>query len=177
MRLPQDWEKYLGTLNGKQRHEIRRKMRNLLEAGESAYRVIDEKNALLEATQTFLQLFPDYRRDKAEFMTTEMQNYFHQMAESMAESGVLRYGVLEIGHKAVAMIMYFDYNENIYLYNSAYHPDYKNLSVGVISKARCIQDSIEKKKRLFDFLKGDEQYKSYLGGHEIPLYCCRIDLS
>jgi hypothetical protein len=48
--------------------------------------------------------------------------------------------------------------------------------VGIISKVRCIQDSIEKKKKLFDFLKGNEPYKYYLGGQEIPLYFCRIDL-
>lgn len=74
------------------------------------------------------------------------------------------------------MIMYFDYRNNVYLYNSAYDPDYKSLSVGIISKARCIQDSIEKGKRIFDFLKGPEQYKYYLGGKEIPLYNYRISL-
>lgn len=177
MPLPLSWEQYLNSLNGKQRHEIRRKIRHLQEAGDFAYRVIEEKNAILEATGAFLELFPDYRRDKAEFMTADMQKYFRELATAMAETGVLRYGVLESGQKAIAMIMYFDYHDNIYLYNSAYHPDYKKLSVGIISKVRCVQDSIEKKRKLFDFLKGHEQYKYYLGGHEIPLYCCRIDLS
>ncbi len=177
MSLPFSFEAYLESLDGKQRHEIRRKLRRLQAAGDSVYRVISNKADLLEATGVFLQLFPDYRRDKAEFLTTEMQNYFRVLAESLAESDILRFGVLESNRKVVAMIMYFDYRENIYLYNSAYHPDYKNLSVGIISKVRCIQDNIEKKKAVFDFLKGHEQYKYYLGGHEIPLYCCRINLS
>ena len=66
----------------------------------------------------------------------------------------MRFGTLEFERQPVAMVMYFDYNNNIYLYNSAYDPAYRSLSVGIISKAGCIRDSIEKKKERFDFLKG-----------------------
>jgi CelD/BcsL family acetyltransferase involved in cellulose biosynthesis len=176
MPLPDNWEAYLATLDGKQRHEIRRKMRNLQASGETNYRVVQDKNEEPQATDTFMHLFPDYRKDKADFMTTDMQSYFRTLAGSLAEAGVLRYGVLEFGKQAVAMIMYFEYNENVYLYNSAYHPDYKSMSVGIVSKARCVQDSIEKRKKRFDFMKGNEQYKYYLGGKEIPLYRCLITL-
>lgn len=177
MDLPDDWEKYLGTLNGKQRHELRRKMRNLQEAGEAAYHVIEDKSLMPRTIKNFLQLFPEYRRDKAKFMTLQMQAFFSSMAESLAEYGVLRFGALEYAEKTTAMIMYFDYRDNIYLYNSAYMPEYKFLSVGLISKAKCIQDSIEKRKKTFDFLKGPEQYKRHLGGKEIVLFRCSIDIS
>jgi CelD/BcsL family acetyltransferase involved in cellulose biosynthesis len=175
--LPPSWEEYLETLDGKQRHELRRKMRNLERIDEFNYRVIESKNAIPEGMSTFLKLFPEYRNDKAEFMTAEMQAFFHSLAEGLSDSGVLKFGVLEeSGRKPVAMIMYFDYNDDIFLYNSAYDPAYRSKSVGIISKARCIQDSIEKRKRKFDFLKGPEQYKNNLGGKEIPLYSCEIAL-
>ncbi len=175
--LPRSWDEYLGMLDGKQRHELKRKMRNLERIGEFTYRVIENKNAIPEAINTFLKLFPEYRNDKAEFMTADMQTFFRSLAEALSELGVIKFGVLEeSGRKPVAMVMYFDYNNNIYLYNSAYDPDYRSKSVGIISKAKCIQDSIEKGKRKFDFLKGAEQYKYYLGGKEIPLYSCEITI-
>ena len=175
--LPHSWEEYLETLDGKQRHELRRKMRNLERIDEFNYRVIESKNAIPEGMNTFLKLFPEYRNDKAEFMTAEMQTFFHSLAEGLSDSGILKFGVLEeSGRKPVAMIMYFDYNDDIFLYNSAYDPAYRSESVGIISKARCIQDNIEKRKRKFDFLKGKEQYKYNLGGKEIPLYSCEIAL-
>jgi CelD/BcsL family acetyltransferase involved in cellulose biosynthesis len=175
--LPQSWDIYLDRLDGKQRHEVKRKMRNLERLFETNYRVIENKNAIPEAMNTFLKLFPEYRNDKAEFMTAEMQDFFHSLAETLAESGILKFGVLEeSARKPIAMIMYFDYNDDIFLYNSAYDPDYRSKSVGIISKANCIQDSIQKKKGKFDFLKGPEQYKYYLGGKEIPLYSCDINL-
>lgn len=175
--LPRSWDEYLGMLDGKQRHELKRKMRNLERIGEFTYRVIENKHAIPEATNTFLKLFPEYRNDKAEFMTADMQTFFRSLAGALSELGVIKFGVLEeSGRKPVAMVMYFDYNNNIYLYNSAYDPNYRSKSVGIITKAKCIQDSIEKGKRKFDFLKGAEQYKYYLGGKAIPLYSCEITI-
>jgi CelD/BcsL family acetyltransferase involved in cellulose biosynthesis len=174
LELPRSWDEYLSSLDSKQRHELRRKMRNLQEAGETAYRTIEEPGAIPEAIENFLKLFPESRGDKALFMTPPMQAFFQDLVKSLAEIGVIRFGVLEIGPRIVSMVMYFDYNGNVYLYNSAYDPAYKSLSVGIISKARCIQDSIERGKKRFDFLKGAEQYKYYLGGKAIPLFSCDI---
>jgi CelD/BcsL family acetyltransferase involved in cellulose biosynthesis len=176
MDLPETWEEYLTSLDRKQRHELRRKMRNLQDIGETNYRVIEEKAAIPETIDKFLKLFPESRGDKALFMTGKMQKYFHSLAIALAEYGVIKFGVLEFGQKPLAMVMYFDYHDNIYLYNSAYDPDYRSLSVGLISKIHCIKNSIERKKRRFDFLKGEEQYKHYLGGKELPLFNCRITL-
>jgi CelD/BcsL family acetyltransferase involved in cellulose biosynthesis len=176
MPLPARWEDYLAVLEGKQRHELKRKMRNLQQIGETSYRTIAEKGAIPAAIETFLQMFPESRGDKAQFMTEEMQAFFRSLSLNLAETGVLRFGVLKAGEKPVAMVMFFDYNNNIYLYNSAYNPEFKSMSVGIISKARCIQASIEQQKSRFDFLKGAEPYKHHLGGKEIPLYCCRITL-
>jgi len=175
--LPPTWEAYLEILDGKQRHELKRKIRNLERICETNYRVIESKNSIPEAMNIFIKLFPEYRNDKAEFMTSEMQVFFYSLAETLAETGILKFGVLEeSARKPIAMVMYFDYNNDIFLYNSAYDPDYRSKSVGIISKARCIEDSIAKKKRKFDFLKGAEQYKYNLGGKEIPLYSCEISL-
>jgi len=176
LELPGNWEGYLNLLDGKQRHELKRKMRNLQGSGEVAYRVIEEKQALLDSTGIFLQLFPEYRQDKAQFLTAEMQTYFRSLATALATTGILKYGQLEIERKIVAMIMYFDYNDSVFLYNSAYVPEYKPLSVGIISKANCIEDCIARRKKRFDFLKGNEPYKYNLAGKEIPLYSCKINI-
>lgn len=172
--LPATWEEYLSNLEGKQRHEIRRKMRNLQDIGETKYRTVEDASAIPEAMENFLKLFPEARNDKAHFMTGEMRTFFRSLATTLANTGVIKFGLLESGDKPFAMVMYFDYNNSVYLYNSAYDPAYKSMSIGIISKAKCIQDAIEKKKQKIDFLKGGEPYKSYLGGKEIPLYSCEI---
>jgi CelD/BcsL family acetyltransferase involved in cellulose biosynthesis len=176
MDLPSAWDEYLDMLDRKQKHELKRKMRNLKAIGETNFRIIADRESSSEAIDSFLKMFPESRGDKARFMTEEMKTFFRGLTGALAEIGIIRFGLLEVSARPVAMIMYFDYNENIYLYNSAYDPIYKSKSVGIISKARCIQDSIEKGKKRFDFLKGAEQYKYYLGGKEILLYSCEITL-
>lgn len=174
MSLPDGWSDYLTSLDGKQRHELKRKMRNLNTALIPHFQIISDRTDLQQANDYFLKLFPESREDKAEFMTPQMQVFFRSLVVALTEINVLRYGSLELDGKPIAMVMYFDYRGSYYLYNSAYDPAYRSLSVGIISKVLCIKDGIEKGKKRFDFLKGHEVYKSQLGGQEIPLYSCEI---
>jgi CelD/BcsL family acetyltransferase involved in cellulose biosynthesis len=170
--LPGTWEEYLQLLSSKQRHELKRKLRRLNEEGELNYR--HSTDASRRDVDIFLHLFRDSRQDKAAFLTPQMESFFRAAANTMAEQKLLRLNILELNKKPVAATMCFDYKDTVYLYNSGYEPDYSWLSVGVVSKALCIKDSIERDKKLFDFLKGSEAYKYHLGGHELPLYKCSL---
>ena len=123
---------------------------------------------------SFLKLFSESREDKANFMTARMESFFRSLADTMVEAGLLRLGILELDTLPTAMVMCFDYNDCVYLYNSGYNPGYGNLSVGLLSKVLHIKDSIQRGRRKFDFLKGGEPYKYHLGGKEIPLHSCHI---
>jgi CelD/BcsL family acetyltransferase involved in cellulose biosynthesis len=174
MDLPSTWEEYLELLNTKQRHEVRRKLRRLDEAGEITYRLLKDGTEISSSFQTFIQLFALAREDKASFMTPEMASFFHSLAVALADIGILRIGILDFKGQPVAAVMCFDYNNRIYLYNSGYNPEYDSLSVGLLSKILCIKGSIDEGKGRFEFLKGNEVYKQRLGGNEIPLYRCEI---
>ncbi|MFC1954466.1 GNAT family N-acetyltransferase [Chloroflexota bacterium] len=174
LELPSSWEEYLTMLASKQRHEVRRKLRRLPEAGKADFHIIEDSVSIQKGMKTFLKMFTESRSDKASFMTDQKESFFRAMANSMTEAGLLRLGVLELDTLPTAMIMYFDYNGCIYLYNSGYDPKYDYLSVGLLSKVLCIRESIQEGKKIFDFLKGNEVYKYHLGGKEIPLSRCRI---
>jgi len=174
LELPATFEKYSATLTAKQRHEIGRKLRRLWEVGNVDYHSVEDTEAVHDVMDIFLKLFSQSSQDKANFMTTQMESFFRSVAESMAKAGLLRLGILELDTVPTAMVMYLDYNDCIYLYNSGYDPKYSSLSVGILSKVLCIKHSIEKGRKRFDFLKGGESYKYQLGGREIPLYSCHI---
>ncbi|UCH86726.1 MAG: GNAT family N-acetyltransferase, partial [Dehalococcoidia bacterium] len=175
--LPSTWDEYLGMLSTKQRHEVRRKLRKLYQAGDVNYRLVDDREAVPRILDTFLKLFRESRDDKAAFMTPKMESFFTSLTETMGKAGLLSFGVLEFNASPVAALMYLDYRDTVYLYNSGYDPQYSSLSVGLLSKVLCIKDSIERGKKRFDFLKGSETYKYRLGGREIPIYNCQIVLS
>jgi len=175
--LPSTWDDYLAILTKKQRHEVKRKLRRLWEADNVEYRCVKvNQKQVGDFINTFLKLFSLSQEDKANFMTIQMESFFRLLTETMAKIGLLRVGILEINKLPTAIILGFDYNNIMYLYNSAYNPEYSHLSVGLLSKVLCIKESIQRGNKKWDFLKGGEPYKYHIGGKEIPLYACQIKI-
>ncbi|MFH1638989.1 MAG: GNAT family N-acetyltransferase [Chloroflexota bacterium] len=175
--LPATWEGYLAILNKKQRHEVERKLRRLRETDGVEYYCTNVTKQVDGFLDTFLQLFVLSQGEKADFMTEQKESFFRAIASAMASLGMLRFGTLEIDKSPVAMVMGFDYDGRMYLYNSAYNPDFSHLSAGLLSKVLCIQESIQQGLKKWDFLKGAEPYKYHLGGSAVPLYSCQITIN
>ena len=176
MDLPGSWDDYLALLNSKQRHEVRRKLRRLTEAGNIEYIWADDITDISGFMDVFFQMFTESREDKAEFLTGQMEEFFRLLVTEMAHEKILKLGTLKLDGRDMASIICFDYNDNILLYNSGYDPEFDYLSVGLLSKLLCIRESITSGKKVFSFLKGNEPYKFHLGGHEVPLFGYRIRL-
>ena len=172
--LPSTWEAYLKILTPKQRRETGRRFRRLEEEGDITYRTVETADP--EVLDIFFKLMRASREDKAEFMTPKMESFFRALAQTMAEAGMLRFGILGISQKPVAAVMCFDYNGKVYLFNSGYDPEYSILSVGLLSKLLSIKDSIERGRECYDFLKGAEEYKYRLKGREIGIFNCKVQL-
>jgi CelD/BcsL family acetyltransferase involved in cellulose biosynthesis len=177
MELPSTWEDYLASLESKQRRDVERKMRQLETVAEVRFSVLSDSQVGEAELSAFFGMMTDSRRDKAQFMTTQMRLYFESLAHAVSAYGLLRLAFLSVGVARVASILYFEYNDRIYLYNSGYMPQYADMNVGLVSKLYCIRQAIENHKRVFDFLKGPEVYKSRLGGREVGLSRCVIDLA
>jgi len=174
--LPRTWESYLKMLAGKQRHEIRRKLRRLNEAGEIRFRVIKRPDDISENMDTFFSMFKASRPEKSEFLTDQMMSFFRLLAQRMAQQGFLRMYFLDIDRMPAAGVMCFDFNNILFLYNNGYNPQFSHLSPGFLSKVYSIRNSIEQGKHRYDLLKGDEGYKKRLGSTPVPLYHLQIDL-
>jgi len=174
--LPATWEDYLAMLNGKQRHEVKRKLRRLDEAGDINFRVVEDAKEIAEQMTTFVELFIMSSNEKAAFMTDQMISFFQALASAMAKSKILKLYILELNGAPVAVSMCFDFNATLHLYNSGFDPRFRALSVGLLCKVLSIKEAIKKGRQKYDFLKGAETYKYRLGGREVPLVSCRIRL-
>lgn len=168
--LPVDWDGYLMQLNGKQRHEVRRKLRRLEAHGTYAYRMVDCNGDLKDGIAQFLRLFQLNRKDKAAFMDETMSAYFGDLIQRLARQQMLRLYFLDVDEQPAATVLCFDYKGVRYLYNSGYDAQFNDLSVGILSKVLSIQKGIEAGCRSYDFLKGAEVYKKRIGGKEVPLH-------
>lgn len=174
VELPQNWDAFLHQLKGKQRHELRRKLRRVHEAGEVRFRLVENPADMVDAFHIFIDLFRASRSDKAQFMTVQMAAFFHALTKNFSEQGILKLGILDLSGKAVSAVMCFDYRSTRYLYNSGYDPRFRALSAGLICKVLSIKDAINRGLLRFDFLKGAEAYKHRLGGKSKDLFRCEI---
>jgi CelD/BcsL family acetyltransferase involved in cellulose biosynthesis len=171
------WEQYLGTLDKKERHEIRRKLRRIeRDAPGAKVRFVGGGPDLATDVDAFIGLHRNSRADKHAFMTEEMQAYFRGIAQVLAENGWLQLSFLEVDGQPVASYFCFDYGNAILVYNSGYDPGaVPQLSPGWVLLAQVIQHAIALCRAKFDFLQGDEDYKHRFGGVDTPVYRTYIE--
>jgi CelD/BcsL family acetyltransferase involved in cellulose biosynthesis len=174
MELPSDWDNYLASLRSHQRRDIERKIRQLEKVAPLRLEVLCDTMAGETELDTLFHMMADSRRDKGQFLTENMRTYFYRLASALAGYGLLRLAFLYAGVVRVAGVLYFDYHDRIYLYNSGYVPQYAGLNAGLVSKLYVIRQAIADGKKVFDFLKGPEVYKTRLGGRRIDLLRCNI---
>ncbi len=171
--LPPDWESYLNTLNRMHRHELRRKLRRLMDNVDLEAQVIWQHEDVAAAMDEFIALHRLSSPDKATFMDARMVGFFHAVAQMCQERGWLSLGFLTVQGKKVAATMSFTYGGSYRLYNSGFDPAYDALSVGYVLKALSVQRAIELGMERYDFLQGSERYKYELGGKDTQVYSIR----
>ncbi len=164
VELPADFEGYVASLKKHERHELRRKVRHLEGRGVVQFESVTGKDAVVERFDRFLELMRLSRPDKDEFLTAQRVAYFRDLAGTFGELGIARLGTLSLDGRSVAMVFCFEDETTTYLYNSGYDPEFAHAAVGLLSMVYAIRDSIARGKSVFDFLRGDEEYKRHLGG-------------
>jgi CelD/BcsL family acetyltransferase involved in cellulose biosynthesis len=164
LALPATWDAYLAGLAGKQRHEMSRKMRRLEREVPDARAVGLGARGDVEARfDDFLALHRRSRVGKARFMDERMEAFFRRVAAMLAEGGGFRLWLLDAPGGPLASFLCLEWDGTVGLYNSGFRPEAATLSPGLVLLAHIIRDAIERGKRRFDFLRGEERYKYDFG--------------
>ena len=172
--LSGDWEAHLSSLDQKDRHELRRKLRRLRrEHPEARVRTATEQT-LKDDLGTFIALHRRSEGSKRLFMTPAMASFFAAVARTFLDRGWLRLDLLEEDGRALAATFAFEVDGRFYLYNSAFEPEARRLSPGVVLVAELVRRSFEAGLDTFDFLRGSQRYKYGLGAQPVPLNNVRV---
>jgi CelD/BcsL family acetyltransferase involved in cellulose biosynthesis len=162
--LPASVEEFYALVGKKDRHELRRKRR----------RYETEVGPLLHRTHTgtgfgieeFIRLHRLAAGRKGKFMTTQRANFFTRLATLPG----WRVDLLERGGRATAALFGWADDRGYYLYNSCFDPSLQGASPGLVLLTSMIETAIRSRLKVFDFLKGDEGYKSRMGARSRQLY-------
>jgi CelD/BcsL family acetyltransferase involved in cellulose biosynthesis len=161
--LPGDWEKYICSIDKKQRHEIRRKIRRVNEYYlPHRWYLLEDGEKLDQEMDDFFKLMA-YEPSKAKFLTPEMKSQMLSIARATYKAGWLQLAFIEVNGEKAAGYLNFDYLNHIWVYNSGLDYHYNDLSLGWVLLAYLLEWANEHQRECFDFMRGDEQYKYRFG--------------
>jgi len=165
-----DFEGYLDTLDKKERHEVRRKIRRASASG----RIVLERSAQpLADLDAFVELHQKRWGADGLFPPTAggaaSRRFFAGLFEICAPEGLLDLCFLSVGGRRIAAGVTFDDGKSTYYYNAGVDPDARDLSPGVVMVACYIQRAIELGRTRLDFLRGNEPYKYEWGAVDEPI--------
>lgn len=176
IRLPESFEAFIASLDKKNRHELRRKLRRASN-NEVDWYLVTEGCDLNAEMEKFLTLMAASSDEKALFLR-EPENvaFFRGVVPRIADAGWLQLAFLTIGGDAAAAYLNFDYGNRIMVYNSGHNNrTHGHYSPGIILMARLIEHAIVQGREELDFLRGDEPYKYDLGGKDTRVFQVAIN--
>ncbi len=158
-----NWEEYLASISKKQRHEIRRKLRNADAHHETDWHIVSTEHNLQEEMQAFINMMRN-EPQKAAFLSPEMESFLTQTAARALEVGQLHLAFLILDGQKAAGYLSFLAGGKLWVYNSAWNPDFSCCSPGWVLLAKVINWAIEQGLTEVDMMRGDEEYKYRIGG-------------
>lgn len=162
--LPDSFDAYGEMLDSKQAHELRRKLRNAAKYPLPVdLEIVGSQHPQLPAALDDFFALMAQEADKAAFLTPPMQTQMAAIAQAAARRGWLQLAFLQVGAERVAGFMNFDYGNRIWAYNSGFSNQHSRLSPGWVLLAYVIEWCIAQGRTVFDFMRGDEEYKYRFG--------------
>ena len=173
--VPATFDAFLTSLDSKQAHELRRKLRRAAKNAETiSTEIVRDKDQLPAALEDFFALMRQ-EADKERFLTPPMRAQMEAIAQAAFDGGWLQLFFLKAGSKRVAGYMNFDFDSCIWAYNAGFDNAYSELSPGWLMMGEMMRWSIESGRKIFDFMRGDEDYKYRFGG--IDRFVQRVTIS
>lgn len=163
IELPGDWEVYLASIDKKQRHEVRRKMRRAEENPIPVrWYIVEDESSLDAEIEAFMAMMAN-DPDKERFLTAVMRQQMRSAVHVAFQAGWLQLAFLEIGGEKAAGYLNFDYAGHIWVYNSGLNFGFRELSPGWVLLGYLLKWANDNQRQTFDFMRGDEDYKYRFG--------------
>ncbi len=158
-----DWPSYLASLGSAHRYNLRRRFRNLEKRWELRFEPVRSEEQRATALRVLIALHGRRWRERGGpgvFHTASLVAFHEELSRLALEQGWLRLYVLRLDGEPVAALYGFLYHGVFYFYQTGFDPDYHQHSVGLVTVGLAIKHALEEGAKTYDFLRGNEPYKS-----------------
>lgn len=163
INLNGEWSSIFNSHASKLRNTILRKTRKFSALPQSSFYEV-KADELRDSYLEFVRLNRMRMRMMNRISPFDNPNFleFHKLVlEEFYSKGMAKLCFLKTEEKILAGIYLLFYDGKYHFYQSGFDPDWAWLSPGTLLFHYCIKDAHEKGAKEFDFLRGDEDYKSY----------------
>ena len=162
IELPSDWEQYLiGQVGSRSRRALRRRMREV--EALPKLRVVDvSADNLKSQIETVIAL------NQARWGRDNRAKTFEAIYRGCFDAHCLWIRTLWDGEVPIAAVSGFvdEARSTFYSYSSGFNPAYAPISPGLVVMAYSIKYAVENGLRVYDFLRGGEEYKYSFGARD-----------
>jgi CelD/BcsL family acetyltransferase involved in cellulose biosynthesis len=159
LALPETWDDYLASLSPTRRQLVRRKERGLHQ--KHAVTLTDYAGGrVAEGWRHLVRLHEERWSGAGAFRQADVRHLQQVFAQTMAERNRLWLTTLDVDGEPAAAWYGFNSDDTVYFYQSGRAPKWERESVGLVLMGMMIRRAIERGYRWFDFLRGDDAYKS-----------------
>lgn len=177
LKLAPTWDEFLGGLSKSRRGKIRAQERRFLESGRATVRVAEDLATLRQGLEILHRLHQARRAslgDDGCFTLLAFERFLEDAAARLLRTDQLRLQWLEIDGQPAAVELDLLGDDTLYYYQSGMNPDLAELSPGWLLQIASLKQAIADGRGYFDFLRGDEAYKSTWGAQPRSLAQFRI---
>lgn len=163
----ENYDTFMATLKSKERSDIRRQEKRLRELGEFEYKIYDI-NEIEEASKS-IQIMLEHHSLRWP-NAYKAPNFHNNLLDSLLNQGFIHFSEIIIDGKTISWNLSFQFNGVYYFYMPTYVEKFKTYSPGKINMFLALQDCFNNKFRVFDMLKGAEDYKRKIPTKDIQVY-------
>ncbi|HEX7446680.1 MAG TPA: GNAT family N-acetyltransferase [Pirellulales bacterium] len=177
LELPETWDELLSRLSGKRRSRVRAAERRMFDSGRAVVHRARSAADIHEGLGILQHLHEQRRQsldDAGCFSTPRFREFMHDAAERFLEADRLQLDWLQIDGRPAAVEFKLLGGDTVYYYQTGMEPSLAGESPGWLLQIASLRRAIDEGHRWFDFLRGDEGYKSAWGAGPLPLADLRI---
>ena len=149
-------EDFLNSLKTSLRGDIRRQERRMEEQGK-----LELHSYFNETIQDALGIVPEFLAFHSERWPNAYKapNFHRNLIENGLASGIVDFSELRIENQPVSWHLGFRDSNHYYYYMPVIHPNFASYSPGKVHLLYLVNKSISEGLKIFDHLRGDENYK------------------
>jgi CelD/BcsL family acetyltransferase involved in cellulose biosynthesis len=163
IKLPSTWADYLASLSKSRRERVRKLQRRSFDSGRVVSGILENPEEFDFYFNRLVELHQKRRNslgDAGCFASQEFKSFHRDVMRQMLSLGILRLLWTNLDGVPAAIEYAIKGGDTVYFYQSGIEPRLSKQNAGWLSTIGSIQASIEEGFQYFDFMRGDEAYKT-----------------